>query len=88
MQLIFAKVILHRAAWRGFALCFLSALNGNTAALRAGKTGAAAPVLSARMRMSIIHRPGSALFFLQSALTSRRIKIPFNSHSHSNNMAP
>jgi len=36
--------------------------------------------------MAIISKPGSALVFLQPVLTSRRIKIPFNSHSK--NMAP
>jgi hypothetical protein len=58
--------------------------------LHPGVLAASAPVLSARMRMVIIYRPGSALFFLQSALTSRRIKICFNSNSNSNskNMAP
>ncbi|WP_128599071.1 hypothetical protein [Pantoea rodasii] len=62
-QLIFAKVILHLAAWRDFALCFLPARNGNTGALRAGKSGAGAPVLSPWMRMAIITRPVSASVF-------------------------
>jgi len=83
-------VILHRAAWRGFALCFLTARNSNTAALRAGKTGAGAPVLSAGMRMATISRPGSASAFSLPVFTARRIKIRFNSNSNSNSnsMAP